>query len=240
MSGDSSRSRGVVIAIDGPAAAGKSSTALRVAQHLGFRHIDSGALYRAATAAQVREEADASRWTESSVLAAAEAVALVARDTSFAPCIGGADAQEEIRSAGVTRHVSRVAQMPRVRSWVNARLRALAGEYDVVVDGRDMGTAVFPDAAVKIFLVADSWERARRRLVERLSRSPADAEIADETARLAHRDARDATQTLQARDAIVIDTTHLTQTEQVHRIVALVEAALARPGGISAEPRTGE
>ena len=240
MSDDARRPHGFVIAIDGPAAAGKSSTALRVAEHLGFRHIDSGALYRAATAAQARVEADASRWTEASVLAAVESVALIPRDTAFTLCIGQEDAQADIRSANVTRHVSRVAQMPRVRAWVNERVRALAGEYDVVVDGRDMGTAVFPGAAVKIFLVADTWERARRRLVERTSSAPTDAEIAEETARLAQRDARDATQTLQARDAIVIDTTHLTQAEQVHRIVALVDAAMARPRGRFAEPRTGE
>ena len=134
----------------------------------------------------------------------------------------------EIRGAEVTRHVSRVAQMPGVRAWVNDRLRALARDHDVVVDGRDIGTVVFPDAALKVFLVADPWERARRRLVERYSRRPTDAEIAEETDRLVHRDALDATQTVQARDAILIDTTSLTQEEQVQRIVALIEAALAR------------
>lgn len=220
--------RHVVIAIDGPAAAGKSSTAAQVARQVGFRHVDSGALYRAVTAAQLRIEPDATCWTEATVLAEVEGVSIVARDTSFAPEISGVDATDEIRGAEVTRHVSRVARMPAVRTWVNDRVRAVARHYDIVVDGRDMGTAVFPDAAVKIFLVADPWERARRRLLERLAHVPTDAEIADETARLVQRDARDATQTIQARDAILIDTTHLTQAEQVHRIVALVEVALAR------------
>jgi cytidylate kinase len=129
-----------------------------------------------------------------------------------------------VRGVEVTRHVSAVAQMPAVRAWVNARVREAAVEHDVVADGRDFGTVVFPDAPLKVFLVADPWERARRRLVQRLGRRPADDEIADETERLVERDARDATQTVQARDAVLLDTTFLTQPEQVDRIVALARA----------------
>ena len=88
-----------------------------------------------------------------------------------------------------------------------------------------MGTAVFPDAPLKIFLIADSWERARRRLVQRLERRPTDAEIADETEALVRRDARDEAQTQRAPDAVIMDTTYLTQEEQVERIVALARAA---------------
>jgi len=91
-----------------------------------------------------------------------------------------------------------------------------------------MGTAVFPDAALKVFLIADPWERARRRLTQQLGRRPTDAEIADETDRLVKRDAQDATQTVQAKDAVLIDTTYLTQPEQVDRIVALVRAVTQR------------
>jgi cytidylate kinase len=217
-----------VVAVDGPAASGKSSTAHWVAERVGFRHVDSGALYRAATAAQLAIEPDAARWTESAVLQAVRVVALAAHPTAFRPVTVSTGVELEIRGAEVTRHVSRVAQMPGVRAWVNDRLRALARDHDVVVDGRDIGTVVFPGAALKVFLVADPWERARRRLVERYSRRPTDAEIAEETDRLVHRDALDATQTVQARDAILIDTTSLTQEEQVQRIVALIEAALAR------------
>ncbi len=118
--------------------------------------------------------------------------------------------------------------MPGVRAWVNERVRAAADRYDVVVDGRDMGTAVFPDAPLKIFLVADPWERARRRLIQRLERAPSEEEIAEETDRLVQRDSRDATQTVPARDAVVVDTTYLTQTEQVERIVALARAVTHR------------
>jgi cytidylate kinase len=119
--------------------------------------------------------------------------------------------------------------MPEVRSWVNARVRECAERHDVVVDGRDIGTAVFPDAPMKIFLVADPWERARRRLTQRLGRRPTDPEVAAETDILVQRDAKDATQSAQAKDSVLLDTTYLTQEEQVERIVALARAVSHRP-----------
>ena len=217
-----------VIAIDGPAAAGKSSTAQWVAELLGIRHVDSGALYRAMTAAALRADPAAEAWREETVVRLAARVSLAPGRTSFTPMLDAEDVSDEIRGPEVTRHVSRVAQMPAVRAVVNAQVRAVARDYDIVVDGRDMGTVVFPEAALKVFLVADPWERARRRLTERLERRPTEAEIAEETDRLVQRDARDAMQTVQAKDAVLIDTTSLTQAEQVERIVALAEAARAR------------
>jgi cytidylate kinase len=218
---------GAVIAIDGPAASGKSSTAHWVAERLGFRHIDSGALYRAATAAALRRQAGG-RWPEEFVLEAAADVRLVPNQMSFVAAIASDTIDAEIRDAAVTQHVSVVAKMPRVREWVNDVVRRAARGYDVVVDGRDIGTVVFPDAALKVFLVADPWERARRRLTQRLGRGPTDDEIAQETERLVQRDARDATQTVQASDAVLIDTTYLTQEEQVERIVTLARVVLKR------------
>ena len=209
-----------VIAIDGPAASGKSSTAQMVADKLGFLHVDSGSLYRAATAAILRREPDPSRWTEEAVLAAAKPVELRAARTSFYPALDGRSIEEEIRGPLVTRHVSRVAQMPRVREWVNEKVRATADSKNVVVDGRDMGTVVFPDADLKIFLVADSRERALRRLRQR-GTPTSEQLLDDETIRIRERDARDAKQTVAARDAVTIDTTALTQDEQVAQIVAL-------------------
>jgi cytidylate kinase len=220
------RRRPLVVAIDGPAASGKSSTAKWVASELGFRHVDSGALYRAATAAALRREADSARWSDESVLKAAESVTLVPGETTFHPHLDGVAAEAELRGQAVTARVSLVAKMPRVREWVNAMVRRAAEGHAIVVDGRDMGTAVFPRARVKIFLVADPWERAKRRLLQRLERRPTEDEIADETGALVQRDAKDDSQTQRASDAVLIDTTYLTQPEQVERIVALARAAM--------------
>jgi len=225
--------KGRVIAIDGPAASGKSSTAQWVAQQLGFRHVDSGALYRALTAVRLRKPDDGTTWTDADVLGEGNRIRLVPHGMSFVPLVDGKRVDAELRGSDVTRFVSRVASMPEVRNWVNAQVRLTALDHDVVVDGRDIGTVVFPDADLKIFLVADSWERARRRLIQRLHRSPTDDEIADETERIVHRDSKDATQTVQAKDAVLIDTTRLTQEEQVERIVALARAVTQRPKGTS-------
>jgi len=230
--------RQTVIAIDGPAASGKSSTAQWVAQRLGFCHVDSGALYRAATAARLRDTGgdDPERWTEADVLnAARRRVALVPQNNLFVPQLDGAFAEEELRGSQVTQQVSRVAKMQGVRAWVNQQVRETAERKPVVVDGRDIGTTVFPDADLKVFLVADPWERARRRLVQQLQRSPSDKEIAEETDRLVQRDSRDARQSGQAPDAVLLDTTYLTQEEQVDRIVALARAVTHRGEGTSVD-----
>jgi len=215
-----------VVAIDGPAASGKSSTAKRVAERLGIHHADSGALYRAATVARLRQDGPAERWTPASVLESASCVTLVRHEAHFEVQLNGARLDAELHEAAVTALVSQVAKMQPVRDWVNELMRRSAREGPIVVDGRDMGTAVFPKAQLKIFLVADARERARRRLLQRLGRIPMDEEIAAETEALKQRDAKDAAQTQQAPDAVVIDTTHLTQEDQVERIVEM--AVLAR------------
>ncbi|MFL5606501.1 MAG: (d)CMP kinase [Gemmatimonadaceae bacterium] len=219
----------MVIAIDGPAASGKSSTAQWVAEELGYLHVDSGSLYRALTAALLRHGAPPERWSASVMIGQAARVTLRPEQTSFSALIDGVQAEEELRGGLVTEHVSQVARVPEVRRWVNEQVRHAAELRDVVVDGRDMGTAVFPDAPLKIFLVADPWERARRRLTQRLGRRPSDEEIAGETDVIVQRDAKDATQTVQAKDAVLLDTTYLTQAEQVERIVALARAVSHRP-----------
>lgn len=230
------KDRNVVIAIDGPAASGKSSTAQWVARRLGFHHVDSGSLYRAATAAQLdrREPVDPESWTEDMVLQSADRITFVPAEGAFSPLLDGAPCESALRGIEVTTHVSRVAKMPRVRDWVNELVRRTARARDVVVDGRDIGTVVFPDAELKVFLVADPWERARRRLIQRLDRHPSEDEIAAETDAIVQRDAKDATQTVQATDAVLVDTTYLTQEEQVERIVALAKAVTRRPDKTSA------
>ena len=163
------------------------------------------------------------------MMAQSARVTLRPERTSFSALIDGVPAEEELRGGLVTEHVSQVALVPEVRRWVNAEVRRAAELHDLVVDGRDMGTAVFPDAPLKIFLVADPWERARRRLTQRLGRRPSDEEIAAETDVIVQRDSKDATQTVQAKDAVLLDTTYLTQAEQVERIVALARAVSHRP-----------
>lgn len=217
----------MVIAIDGPAASGKSSTAQWVARRLGFFHVDSGSLYRALTAASLRSRGD---WNEADVLSAASRVEFSPAESTFVPLLDGGRADDELRGAAVTSHVSVVASMHSVRAWVNEQVRRAAQSRNVVVDGRDIGTVVFPRADLKIFLVADPWERARRRLMQRLGRGPTDSEVAEETERLVQRDSQDATQTVQALDAVLIDTTYLTQEQQVDRIVALAHATAAERG----------
>jgi len=222
----SSRGRFAVVAIDGPAASGKSSTAEWVARELGYCHVDSGAIYRAATAAAIRTGRPPDEWTWRHVLDAASIVTLASSGSAMAPYLDGAPAEAEIRSPAVSASVPRVARMPAVRQWVNEQVQQVASTRNVVVDGRDMGTVVFPEADVKVYLVADTWERAKRRLVQHLRRLPTDDEVAAETDRLVHRDAADANQSVQARDAVLIDTTHLLQEEQVSRIVALARSAI--------------
>lgn len=213
----------LVVTIDGPAASGKSSTAKQVAARLGMRHVDSGTLYRAVTAARLRDGEAPELWTEQSVLDAARRVTLVPGETTFEPRVGGVACEAELRGEGVTSLVSLVAKMSHVRSWVNAVVRTTAASHEIVVDGRDMGTAVFPGARLKVWLVALPAERARRRVLQRTGRAPTPAELEAETAELESRDQRDREQTQPAPDAIWIDTTGISQDEQVGRIVALAE-----------------
>jgi cytidylate kinase len=219
----------MVITIDGPAASGKSSTARAVAAALAYHHVDSGSLYRALTAARARLGGASDRWTELEVLDAARIVSLEPVPGGFEPRLNGVAADQEMRGSQVTSAVARVAQMPGVREWVNARMRLAADHHDVVVDGRDMGTVVFPAAELKIYLVADPWHRARRRLLERDRREPFEGQIVEEMAIIKTRDVRDAAQSVPATDAVVMDTSDISQDEQVVRILALVEGV--RGGG---------
>ncbi|HEY9015627.1 MAG TPA: (d)CMP kinase, partial [Gemmatimonadales bacterium] len=188
---------GGVIAIDGPSASGKSSTARAVAEALGFAHLDSGSLYRGVTLVALREAARrglakgaaVSKLSPETVLRAAEDRGLMLQPDGigFAAYLEGEPAEQALRSAEVTAHVSAIAAIPVVREWVNSRLRAMvrAGQ-DVVVDGRDIGTVVFPDADLKIFLTASAEARAGRRISQRgMAVEPADLDA--ETQALAAR-----------------------------------------------------
>ena len=229
-----------VIAIDGPAASGKSSTAQAVAQRLGWAHLDSGALYRAVTLATLDhlEEQGAGGgplWSPQRIVALADQlpVRLVLVSDVFKPEVAGVDVAEAIRSARVTRRVSEVAAIPEVRQWVNAQQRrAVEGHpRGVVVDGRDIDTVVFPDAPLKVFLTASPDERARRRLAQRGDVIDA-AELRRESDALDARDRADSTRPVAplkpAPDAIPLDTTRLSLAQQVDQVVALADQRLPR------------
>lgn len=227
-----------VIAIDGPAASGKSSTAGLVAQRLGWAHLDSGALYRALTLAAVdnlgegdRREGEA--WPAQRILDLADRlpVRLVLVGTTFRPEVAGADVEGAIRSERVTRHVSVVAAIPEVRTWVNSQqrravegLKVGGGSGGIVVDGRDIGTIVFPEAPLKVFLTATPDERARRRLFQRGQAVDVDL-MRRESEALAARDAADSNRRFAplkaAPDAVLLDTTGLTLEAQVAQLVEL-------------------
>jgi len=214
-----------VIAIDGPAGSGKSTTAKAVAARLGMPHVESGALYRAVTLAAL----DASVPFEGQRLAALARSLPIRLDLAadgFRPEVAGVDVSAAIRSERVTADVSEVSAIPEVRAWVNEEVRAAVRRHPkgAVLDGRDIGTVVFPDAALKVFLTATPEARARRRLLQ--DGRPVDPEaVQREIAALELRDAKDSSRAVaplrQADDAVPLDTSDLTFEEQVERIVAL-------------------
>jgi cytidylate kinase len=227
--------KGGVVAIDGPAASGKSSTARAVAEALGFAHLDSGSLYRGVTLVGIREAARRGRSGDDPLeIVGAEAILRAAEDrglmlqpdgAGFAAYLEGEPVDAEIRGAEVTARVSTVSAVPVVREWINSRLRAMvrAGR-DVVVDGRDIGTVVFPDAELKIFLTASPDARAGRRISQRGGAVDAGG-LEAETAALTARDAADSTRVvaplMAAPDAVPLDTTAMAFADQVRFIVEL-------------------
>lgn len=211
-----------VIAIDGPAASGKSSTARAVAARLGLVHLDSGALYRTAAWLSLREGiADPDALARA---AAGAGIALVPAGTTLAVTVAGEPAEPAIRAPEVTARVSAVAAMPPVRRWVDGVLRRAVAEHGgAVLDGRDIGTVVFPDAALKVFLTATPVARARRRLLQD-GLGTEEPGLGEEAGRLAERDRLDAGRPVaplrKAADALELDTTELGFADQVAAIVA--------------------
>jgi CMP/dCMP kinase len=204
----------VIVAIDGPAGAGKSTVARRLAKRLGFRYLDTGAMYRALTWLALEHGTSLDDEPGLAVLAQANAVTF---DATGAVAIGGRDVTEAIRGARIDRVVSTVARHPQVRAVMRERQQELAEEGDAVIEGRDIGTVVAPDAEVKVYLVAQPDVRARRRLSER-PEIGADALATD----LRLRDQRDAVRMQPAPDAITIDTTELDIDDVVAQIEELV------------------
>ncbi|MCX7869748.1 MAG: (d)CMP kinase [Terrimicrobiaceae bacterium] len=208
----------IVVAIDGPAASGKSTVARRLAAALGFAWVNSGAFYRAITWHLLREPAAAeSRAAAASKLAKARVNAEF--DAAGARLLlDGCDPSAELRSPEVNRHVSPVSQFPEVRELVGRELRRLAAQRDCVVEGRDIGTCVFPDTPHKFYVDAAPEERARRRRAQ------------GEDDEILERDRMDSGRALAplaaAADAVVVDSTHLT----IEQVTARILEDLARRG----------
>lgn len=209
----------MIVAIDGPAGAGKSTVARALAERLGFRYLDTGAMYRALTWLALREQLPLDRGGELAELARANPVELGERDRVE---IAGVDVTSSIREPRIDRVVPVVARHPEVRVVMRERQRALGSAGDSVIEGRDIGAVVAPDAEVKVYLRADPAERARRRVAERPGIG-ADALVTD----LRTRDQRDAVNTHVAPGAVEIDTTELSVDEVVDRIEGLVRAVQA-------------
>jgi cytidylate kinase len=209
----------MIVAIDGPAGAGKSTVARALAERLGFRYLDTGAMYRALTWLAMQRGLDLSGADELATLARTEPVTF---DDDGRVWIAGTDVTASIRGARVDRMVPVVAAHPAVREVMRDRQRQLGRNGDVVIEGRDIGTVVAPDAEVKVYLVADRDERAKRRAAERPGIG-ADALATD----LRVRDAKDAVRMRPAEDAQEIDTTHLQVEQVVEQIEQLVRARTA-------------
>jgi cytidylate kinase len=203
----------VIVAIDGPAGAGKSTVARALAERLDFRYLDTGAMYRALTWLAMQRRLDLGDAQRLAQLAQEQPVLFSDDDRVW---IAATDVTSSIRSDRVDRMVPVVARHPAVRDVMRDRQRELGREGNVVIEGRDIGTVVAPDAAVKVYLVADRDVRARRRMAERPGIG-ADALATD----LRKRDAKDAERMQPAPDAIEIDTTNLEVEDVVDRIEAL-------------------
>jgi len=219
---------GFVVAIDGPAASGKSTTARLVAERLGFLYLDTGAMYRAVTWRALEERIDPDDAAGLEELVGRIRLDLAGDAGGSRVLVDGEDVTERIREPRISREVSRVSRVPAVRRAMVAAQRALGERGAVVVEGRDIGTVVFPRAAVKIFLAASIEERARRRR-EELRRAGTEQDLDELREEIRRRDeldsAREDSPLRQAEDAVRIDTTGLTVEEQVERVVAIARAA---------------
>lgn len=216
------------IAIDGPAGSGKSTVALMVAKELGFLYIDTGAMYRAVTLQALREGIDLNDWEAVERVAASASIELVPGGNSMLRVLlNGEDVTQEIRSPEVSRNVSLVARVPAVRKRLVELQRSMACRGGVVMEGRDIGTVVLPDAQVKIFLTASPGERARRRREELLQKG-ANVDQRQVEEEILTRDKidtqRDTSPLKPALDAEVIDSSTIPPEQVVKMILARVSA----------------
>ena len=224
--------RKLIIAIDGPAGAGKSTIAARLARKLGYVNLESGAMYRALALKAI--EWDVSFDDEAALRKVAEQARIALEPTLSGNrvLLDRRDVSARIREQDVTEGASRVSVHPRVREWMVARQQEMGKDGGVVMEGRDIGTRVFPHADLKIFLDADPVIREQRRMDQQHIKGPSAASMA---AQLRERDRRDRTRAASplaaAEDAVVIDSTKLLEDDVLHQIEGLVQEKLQKAAG---------
>jgi cytidylate kinase len=223
----------IVIAIDGYSSCGKSTTAKAVAAQMGYGYIDTGAMYRAVSLFFIKEHVAISN--EKEVAEALEKIHITfnhnARTGKNETCLNGLNVEEEIRKMYISNIVSEVSAIPEVRWAMVAQQQKMGRRRGVVMDGRDIGTKVFPDAEVKVFMTADTYTRAKRRQQELLAKGEL-VNLQDIIDNLEKRDRIDTTRSesplVQAPDAKLLDTSHMTIEEQVEWVIELADQRLAQ------------
>jgi cytidylate kinase len=220
--------RKLTIAIDGPAGAGKSTIASRLARKLGYVNLESGAMYRALALKAINHDVSFDDEKALAKLAEGSRIQLEPTMGGNRTLLDGRDVSSRIRERDVTEAASRVSVHPQVRAWMVAHQREMGAGGGIVMEGRDIGTKVFPDADLKIFLDADPVVREQRRMEQQKIRGEVAADLA---ADLRERDRRDRTRAasplVAASDAVVIDSTRLSEDDVLERIEKLVEKKLS-------------
>ena len=227
----------LVIAIDGPVGSGKSTVARRVAEVLGYVYLDSGAMYRAVAWKALRGNLRLDSEEELQAMAGASRIDMLSADGSFRVLVDGTDVTDQIRSAAVAQAASKVAVLAGVRAVLVKEQRRAAGAGGVVMEGRDIGTVVFPDAGLKIFLEASVEVRAERRRLEHVQKGER-LELSEVLEEVRQRDRRDRERAVsplvRAPDAVLVDNTAMTAEETARLIVLL---AREREGPAKADAR---
>ncbi|HQQ51552.1 MAG TPA: (d)CMP kinase [Spirochaetota bacterium] len=224
------KNKNIVIAIDGPAGSGKSSVAREVAKRMGLQYIDSGALYRAITLYVLEKSGES--FTPEDVCSHLNAIHLEQvfnADGSCTTICNGIDVSEKIRSETIASHIGKISDIVEVRHFVNSLMREWARDHSIIVDGRDIGTVVFPDALIKIYLDASVGERAKRRALE-YSLKGKEVDLDELKTQIKRRDEQDMKRKFgalkKADDAIYLDTSNMTQDEVVQSIYSLINTKI--------------
>ncbi|WP_074504188.1 (d)CMP kinase [Limosilactobacillus mucosae] len=219
--------KGLQVAIDGPASSGKSTVAKIIAKRFGYVYCDTGAMYRSVTWAALENGIDVSDTKRVIDLARRIKITFEPGQPDQRVFVDGHEVTKDIRTEKIAANVSAVAAIPEVRAQMVEQQRQIAQAGGIVMDGRDIGTTVLPDAQIKVFLVASAHERARRRYEENLQKGLATQSLDELEAAIKLRDQKDSTRKVspltQAEDAILIDTTSLTIDQVVDEISALIK-----------------